>query len=181
MNPKVHPTIRSIVCGSPTMMTMDQNTCRVDSVALWKATLGFFPGYVNLNKRVSYETQETMNSTSSQAMANTVTMKGMEVSDGDRSTLSVPEMEWSDISESSTGWEDCDTTTDDEYDTGDSSWSCYHEESGSDFIYSSDDASSDESYWSSDLSTRRRNNKKVGVEGSWMEKMSRFIFGAPIP
>jgi hypothetical protein len=95
----------------------------------------------------------------------------------------LPDVEWSDINEeSSTGWSDSDTTTfQDTSSYSDSSASSGYDtvlQSNLAYLYS--DVSSDESSWSSEYSTWRK-NPKTADNLSWMEKVSRAVFGSPIP
>mgnify|MGYP000072152736 CR=1 FL=1 len=97
---------------------MEQHrTLKMDTSTLWKVTLGFLPFYVNLNKRL-YDEHETAKArqmedrtTAADDEENDIVLRDIKEVLTNASTRTVPEAEWSDISESSTdgGWSDSDT------------------------------------------------------------------------
>ena len=193
---------------------MDQyRTLKVINSTLWKVTLGFLPFYVNLNKRL-YDENEAENARQQEQR----TMVAEEEEENDTvirdikevltyaSTKSVPEADWSDISESSTGgWSDSDTeyhsgvtvTTEGSYQTCTSKSASVRSYSGSEWafawpppmalgslsysdsssVYSASETSSSYySVWNSEYLEWRTDPNAADL--GWMEQISRAFVGS---
>ena len=162
---------------------------RVNTVKLWKVTLGFIPAYANLYKRLfdqhgldRLELKEARALlkvlVEREMIANGKTIKDAvdssvsehEIEEILASTASLPSVEWSDISESTGGW--CDSETERAGNV--------RSESGSDRSYpswtsSSQYTGSDSSMWSSDYLNWRKGSDAIDL--SWIERFSRAVFG----